>query len=76
MFSVHFKVPSIRKSTELTVVPLGVAVHVSGPVSVAPLATLDVTTKEDGGGGGGGFVPFPIVTVTDMLVAWLLPASR
>ena len=46
---VHFTVPSIRKSTELTVVPLGVAVHVREPVSVAPLAILEVTTKEDGG---------------------------
>ena len=82
MFSVHFTVPSIRKSTELTVVPLGVAVHFTGPVSVAPLAMLEVTTKEDGGGGGGGggggdgFLPLAIVTVTDWLVAWLFPASR
>ena len=80
MFSVHFTVPSIRKSTELTVVPLGVAVHFAGPVSVAPLAMLDVTTKEDGGGGGGGVAP--LATVTALLVvavrpsaAWALRAS-
>ena len=74
MFSVHFLVPSIRKSTELTVVPLGVAVHVREPVSVAPLAMLEATVKDDGG--GGGFLPLAIVTVTDWLVACLLPASR
>src|SRR6185503_220120 len=52
--SVHFTVPSTRKSTWLTVAPLGAAVHFTGPVSAAPFATLDVTTKDDGGGGGGG----------------------
>ena len=71
MFSVHFTVPSIRKSTELTVVPLGVAVHVSEPVSAAPLAMLEVTAKDDCGG-GGGFLPLAIVTLTDMLVAMVV----
>ena len=69
MFSVHFKVPSIRKSTVLTVVPLGVAVHVSEPVSVAPLAMLEVTTKEDGAG------VLPLATVTEMLVVAVRPSA-
>ena len=81
---VHFTVPSIRELTELTVVPLGVAAHVTEPPGVAPFATLKVTMNDDGGGGGGGggggcgdeFVPLRIVTFADRVVAWPLPPSR
>ena len=69
--SVHFTVPSIRKSTELTVVPLGAAVHLTEPVSAAPSAMLEVTTKDDGGGGAVA----PLATVTALVVVAVRPSA-
>jgi hypothetical protein len=67
MRSVHFTVPSIRKSTELTVVPLGVAVQVSEPLSVAPSAIVEVTSNDDG--------VAPLATVTALVVVAVRPSA-
>ena len=52
------------KSTLLTVPPEVDAVHVTGPLSVAPFARLEVTVS-GGGGGGGGALEFETVTELD-----------
>ncbi len=49
--SVHLAVPSTRKSTLLIFPPLGEAVHVTEPLSVAPFAMLEVTARGEEAGG-------------------------
>src|SRR5581483_1457691 len=65
--SVHLTTPSILNST-LVAAALGVAVHGTQPLIVAPLPMLDVTVNVPCWLGGGGVVPaFRTVTVDEAL---------
>ena len=49
--------------------PVGLAVHVSEPVSVAPLAMLEMTPNV------GGAAATPFVTVTELLAVAVRPSA-